>query len=121
MSWETQITAGFMAANYVKADGANQASWTPTNVVVPNLNASLLEGHAAAYFSIAGHTHAHSAITGLDYASAGHTGFQAALTFPLASNLGGTGVANNALSTLTISGNFATTLMSVYLRHLRCD
>lgn len=35
---------------------------------------------------------------------------QSALTFPLASNLGGTGVANNAASTFTISGNFATTL-----------
>jgi len=32
------------------------------------------------------------------------------LTTPLAANYGGTGVANNALSTLTISGNYATTL-----------
>lgn len=32
------------------------------------------------------------------------------LTTPLAANRGGTGVANNAASTLTISGNFATTL-----------
>ena len=110
MSWKSRITSAFVAANYVKLDGTNQASWTPTNVVVPLLNASLLEGHSAAYFSISGHTHAHSTITGLDYASAGHTGFQAALTFPIAATLGGTGVANNVASTLTISGAFATTL-----------
>lgn len=161
------ISVPFADARYLRLSGANQASWAPTSTVVPNLNASLLEGHNAAYFSLSGHTHAHSTITGLDYASAGHTGFeptvtkgnltestssvltigsgtgsvigsgttlqvkqasgaqsgylssgdwttfnskQSALSFPLAANLGGTGVANNAASTLTISGAFATTL-----------
>lgn len=33
--------------------------------------------------------------------------FQSSLTFPLASNLGGTGVANNVASTITITGSYA--------------
>lgn len=37
------------------------------------------------------------------------TQFGAGVVFPIASNQGGTGVANNAASTLTISGNFGTT------------
>ena len=44
----------------------------------------------------------HSALLNLDYASSGHTGFQSALTFPLAPNLGGTGIANAVGSTLTL-------------------
>ena len=82
MSWKSRITSAFVAANYVKLDGTNQAGWTPTNTVVPLLNASLLEGHAASYF-------------------------QTALTFPLAATLGGTGVANNATNTLTFTGHFS--------------
>jgi len=50
----------------------------------------------------------HSYLSGLDYVSAGHTGFQAALTFPLSANLGGTGIANLAASTLTLGA--ATTI-----------
>ncbi len=88
MSIKRRIGTEYLAANYVALDNSNQASWTPTATVVPNLNASLLEGHNAAYFSIAGHTHAHSATTGLDYASAGHTGFQATLTNPVTSASG---------------------------------
>jgi hypothetical protein len=44
----------------------------------------------------------HALLSNLDYASAAHTGFQETLTFPLAANLGGTGVANLAGSTLTL-------------------
>jgi len=50
----------------------------------------------------------HAALSNLTYATAGHTGFQAALTFPLAANLGGTGIANLAASTLTLGA--ATTI-----------
>lgn len=38
------------------------------------------------------------------------TQFGAGVVYPITPQLGGTGVANNAASTLTISGNFATTL-----------
>jgi hypothetical protein len=44
----------------------------------------------------------HALLSNLDYASAAHTGFQETLTFPLAANLGGTGIANLAGSTLTL-------------------
>jgi len=44
----------------------------------------------------------HALLANLTYATAGHTGFQAALAFPLAANLGGTGVANLVASTLTL-------------------
>jgi hypothetical protein len=50
----------------------------------------------------------HALLSNLDYASAAHTGFQETLTFPLAANLGGTGIANGAGSTLTLGG--ATTI-----------
>jgi len=50
----------------------------------------------------------HSALSNLSYATAGHTGFQSALTFPLAPNLGGTGVDNGAnLLTVPATGTAA--------------
>jgi len=50
----------------------------------------------------------HALLNNLAYAASGHIGFQAALAFPLAPNLGGTGVANLAASTLTLGA--ATTI-----------
>jgi hypothetical protein len=44
----------------------------------------------------------HDQLKHLDYASAGHTGFEPTITYPITPDLGGTGVANLAASTLTL-------------------
>lgn len=47
------LTAQTGYYGYLRLDGANQASWTPTTTLVTNLNSDLLDGQHGAYYAAA--------------------------------------------------------------------
>lgn len=99
------VTPSTGDSDYVRLDNSNQASWTPTSILVPNLNADLLDGISSSSFSQLGAFIDDTELTAEDFGDFTATGLEDGVTIDADSIALGTDTTGNYATSNAEGGN----------------